>query len=127
MIDTTTPGSVALEPLPQHLAALNHANTVRLVQADVKRRFKDGRLHLDAVLVGAADLTDDERDAIDRMFVMDFVRAAHRVGRRRALLILAVPAISERKKIGTMTIRQRHVLAAELRSRVPGACAQRAL
>jgi hypothetical protein len=117
-------------PLPQHMEALAKANEVRLCQAELKRRIAAGRLHLDAVLVGTADLDELEREAFDRMILTDFLCAAHRVGRTRVRTILArlamatAPpvAIPERKRLGAMTVRQRHVLAAELRRSVPGSC-----
>lgn len=126
----TTIAAAVPAPLPQHMEALARANEVRLGQAKLKRRLADGRLHLDAVLVGTADLDDEEREAFDRMILTDFLCAAHRVGRTRVRTILArlaastTPAtvIPERKRLGSLTVRQRHVLAAELRRSVPASC-----
>jgi len=132
MIDTTPGGAATLEPLPQHLDALARANTIRLEQALLKRRLKAGSLHVDALLVGAADLTDDERDAFERLTVMEFLRAPHRMGRARVRLLLSRLAaldppvcLSEAKRVGSMTVRQRHVLAEEFRRRCPDSSAQR--
>jgi hypothetical protein len=128
MTPTTT--AAAPEPLPQHLEALQRANDIRYCQAALKRRIAAGRLHLDAVLVGTADLDDAEREAFDRMPLDDFLCAAHRVGPTRVRTILARIArdakvtmvIGERRRLGALTVRQRHVLAAELRRTVPASC-----
>lgn len=128
MTPTTT--AAALEPLPQHIAALNRANEVRLCQAELKRRIREGRLHVDAVLVRAADLSPDEAAALDRLTVMDLLKTPHRMGRARVRIMLATLAarnppvvLGEMKRVGSMTERQRHELAREFRWRVPGACA----
>jgi hypothetical protein len=132
MTPTLNPGAAALEPLPQHVAALNRANEVRLCQAALKERIRVGRLHVDAVLVRAADLSADEYDAIDRMTVMDLLRCPHRMGRARVRIMLdalshRTPPVTlgEVKRVGSMTERQRYEVARELRRRVPSACSPR--
>ena len=130
MTATTTSGTALLKPLPQHLDALQRANAVRDRQATIKRRVKEGRLHVDALLVGAADLDDDERAALERLTVGSLILAARKVGTTRLGLILAGASrrvtpptiISDRKRIGALTVRQRHALAAELRDRIPESC-----
>jgi hypothetical protein len=125
MIDT----DYALDraPVPQHMSALQRANEVRNRQCDLKRRINSGGLRLDAVLADAADLSDDERDALDRLPVGVLVGAAHWVGPDRTRRILAAAGrranppttFPEMRRVGALTVRQRHVLAAEVRERVP--------
>jgi hypothetical protein len=104
------------------MEALAKANEVRFCQADLKQRIKDGRLTLDALLLQTADLGDEERDAIDRLLVLTLLESAHRVGTTRARNVLRVVEIGERRRVGSLTVRQRHALARELRWRIPTAC-----
>lgn len=127
MTTTTTITAGALERLPQHLDALRRANEVRGLQCEIKRRINTGDLHIDAVLLDAADLSDDERDAIDRLSLGVLIGAANWVGPDRMRRTLAAAGrrgdppttFPETKRVGALTTRQRHILAAEVRARVP--------
>lgn len=134
MIDTTTldPAPALSSAFDQPREALLKANEVRLKQAELKRRIKAGQLHLDAVLIGTADLTDEELDAFDRMEVAAFLCAARLVGptRLRKILTAAVNTgdprrpltLATTKRLVSLTVWQRHKLAKVVREYVPHAC-----
>lgn len=123
MIDTTD-GSAATLELSQPMRALQHANEIRGGMAALKRRIKSGGLHLDAVLIGAADLDAGEIAALESMTVMAFLTSGHRVGRARARRTLSrvQPPIGETRRVGMLTTRQRHLLASACRLGLPTTC-----
>jgi hypothetical protein len=92
---------------PQHLRALEHANRVRLARASLKRDIAAG-------LRTAATVVIDMPWEVESMSVSELLMSQRRWGRARCRRLLLSLGIPENKRIGTMTERQRHALAALL-------------
>jgi hypothetical protein len=104
--------ATATAPAPQHMRALERANRVRLARAELKRLVGDGE-------VSAADVVLDCPWEAQSMAIADLLTSQHRWGRTRCRRFLASIPLSETKTIGSMTERQRHALAAQLRGDAP--------
>ena len=90
---------------PQHMQALQRANKVRLARADLKRRVGDGAVTVDEVILTcpweAASMT-----------IAELLTSQRRWGTTRCSKFLASIGMPETKTVGSMTERQRSVLAA---------------
>lgn len=90
---------------PQHMQALQRANKVRLARADLKRRVGDGAVTVDEVILTcpweAASMT-----------IAELLTSQRRWGTTRCSKFLAGIGMPETKTVGSMTERQRSVLAA---------------
>lgn len=107
---TTTAISVEA---PQHMRALERANTVRLARAELKRAIGRGDLE-------AADVVRESPWETESMTISELLTSQRRWGRTRARKFLLPLALNENKQLGTLTSRQRRLLATELASRTPG-------
>jgi len=94
----------------QHLQALARANRVRLARAELKRSIARGD-------VEAADIVRDCPWETESMTLSELLTSQRRWGRTRARKFLLGLALSENKRLGTLTSRQRLVLAESLRER----------
>jgi hypothetical protein len=94
---------------PQRLRALEHANAIRLARADLKRRIGVGE-------VSAADVILDCPVAAQRWTVAELLMSQRRWGVTRCRKFLERNSISEIKPIGSLTERQRALLASQLES-----------
>ncbi len=92
---------------PQHLQALQQANRVRLARAELKRMVAEGER-------SAAEVVLECPWEADKMAIADLLESQHRWGKTRCRRFLAAIPMSETKTIGSMTDRQRQVLAARL-------------
>jgi len=92
---------------PQHMQALAHANRVRLARAALKRSINRGD-------VRAADVIRDCPWETESMTLAELLTSQRRWGRTRARKFLLALAVSENKRLGTLTERQRHLLSHEL-------------
>jgi len=104
----STTGSVVHKP--QHMQALARANRVRLARAELKRSI--GR--------GEVDVMDVIRDCpweTESMTLAELLTSQRRWGRTRARKLLQTLALSENKRLGTLTPRQRALLSSALGSR----------
>jgi hypothetical protein len=93
--------------LPQHMTALARANRVRLARAELKRAI--GR--------GEVDVGDVIRDCpwqAESMSLAELLTCQRHWGRTRARKLLQNVALSESKRVGTLSTRQRQILLAEL-------------
>lgn len=97
---------------PQHMQALARANRVRLARAELKRSIARGD-------VDAADVVRDCPWETESMTLAELLTSQRRWGRTRARKFLIGLALNENKKLGTLTSRQRTLLASELSSREP--------
>lgn len=95
---------------PQRLRALERANEIRLERAALKRRIAAGE-------VSAAEVILHPPKAATSWSVGDLLMSQRRWGTTRCRRFLARNNITETKHIGTLTERQRHLLADSL---VPG-------
>jgi len=98
----------ALEPHPQqHLQALEQANRVRLARAELKRRVARGETKVADVILSCPWESQS-------MSVFDLLTSQRRWGSTRARKFLTSLPLSETKRIGDLTNRQRVTLAALL-------------
>jgi hypothetical protein len=96
-----------MTPGPQRLRALARANEVRLARAEMKRRVAQGE-------VSAAEVILDCPTEAGSWTVSELLMSQRRWGNTRCRKFLQRNQISEIKKIGSLTERQRRVLAAQL-------------
>lgn len=94
---------------PQHMRALERANEVRLARAELKRRI--GRGDLDVV-----EVVREVPMETETMTLAELLTAQRRWGRTRARKFLVPLSLHENKALGTLTTRQRRLLARELES-----------
>ncbi|HVF77632.1 MAG TPA: hypothetical protein VNA28_05000 [Solirubrobacteraceae bacterium] len=90
---------------PQHMQALQRANKVRLARAELKRRVGEGTLTVGEVILvcpwEAASMT-----------IAELLASQRRWGTTRVSKFLASIGMPETKTVGSMTERQRSLLAA---------------
>lgn len=108
----TAPATTIATPVeaPQHMRALERANRVRLARAELKRE----------IARGDADPSEVVRDCpweTESMTLAELLTSQRRWGRTRARKFLMPLSLSENKQLGTLTDRQRRLLAAELAAR----------
>jgi hypothetical protein len=92
---------------PQRLRALEHANAIRLARAELKRRIADGE-------ISAADVILQCPDAARKWTVSELLLSQRRWGGTRCRKFLERNGVSEIKLIGSLTDRQRRLLAEQL-------------
>jgi hypothetical protein len=92
---------------PQHLKALERANRVRLARAALKRQIAAGERSAAEVIIASPWEAES-------MSISELLMSQRRWGRTRCRRVLLSLGLPENKQIGTMTERQRAVLAALL-------------
>jgi hypothetical protein len=112
---TTAPATTiaASVEAPQHMKALERANMVRLARAELKR----------AIARGDRDAAEVVRDCpweTESMTIAELLTSQRRWGRTRARKFLVPLSLNENKQLGTLTERQRRLLAGELANRSAG-------
>jgi hypothetical protein len=95
---------------PQHMQALARANRVRLARAELKRSIGRGE-------VDVAEVIQDCPWETESMTLAELLTSQRRWGRTRARKLLQALALSENKRIGTLTPRQRALLTSALSPR----------
>ena len=103
-------GNTATVGPAQHLRALEHANRVRLARAEMKRMVATGE-------TSAADVVLDNPWHAESMAISELLMSQRRWGRARCRRLLLSLGIPENKRLGTLTERQRRVLAAMLNAK----------
>ncbi len=88
----------------QHMRALERANQVRLARAELKRGVAEGIIHVAEVILACPP------EAYG-MAVADLLTSQRRWGETRVRRFLLTVPLSETKTIGSMTERQRVMLA----------------
>lgn len=96
---------------PQHMQALEHANRVRLARAELKREIARGD-------TAAADVIRDCPWETESMTLAELLTSQRRWGRTRARKFLLALTMSENKRLGTLTDRQRMLLSNELEAKI---------
>jgi hypothetical protein len=96
---------------PQRLRALGRANEVRLARAELKRRIAQGNVSAAEVILAPP------LEALN-WAVGDLLMSQRRWGSTRCRKFLVRNDINETKSVGSLTERQRRLLATQL-----GACA----
>jgi hypothetical protein len=102
--------STTVAAASQNLRALERANDVRRERAELKRRVRVGRLT-------AAEVILDAPWQVRTMEVGELLMSQSRWGQIRCRRLLLPLQVSENKRIGTLTERQRQKLAALLGAR----------
>ena len=92
------------------MQALARANRVRLARAELKRSIGRGE-------VDVAEVIRDCPWETESMTLAELLTSQRRWGRTRARKFLLALALSENKRLGTLTPRQRALLSTELSSR----------
>ena len=92
---------------PQHMQALARANRVRLARAELKRSIARGD-------VDASEVVRECPWETESMTLAELLTSQRRWGRTRARKFLAGVALNENKRLGTLTPRQRALLATAL-------------
>jgi hypothetical protein len=101
-------GNIATaDAAPQHLRALGKANRVRLARAALKRRVAAGDLTAAEVILSCPWQANS-------MIISELLMSQRRWGRTRCRRLLTSLGVSENKRLGTLTERQRIALAAML-------------
>ncbi len=100
-------GEIATVGPAQHLRALEHANRVRLARAAMKRRVANGEMT-------AAEVVIENPWHAESMSISELLMSQRRWGRAKCRRLLNSLGISENKQLGTLTERQRRMLAAML-------------
>jgi hypothetical protein len=95
------------------MRALERANMVRLARAELKRAIAKGD-------VEAAEVVRDCPWETESMTIAELLTSQRRWGRTRARKFLVPLSLNENKQLGTLTQRQRRVLADELANRSAG-------
>ncbi|HWB68702.1 MAG TPA: hypothetical protein VG518_01870 [Solirubrobacterales bacterium] len=99
---------------PQHMQALARANSVRLARAELKRAIARGDMD-------ASEVVQECPWETESMTIAELLTSQPRWGRTRVRKFLLPLSLSENKRLGTFTSRQRMLLAAELSAKKPGA------
>jgi hypothetical protein len=95
---------------PQHMQALARANRVRLARAELKRSISRGELEVAEVIRECPWQTES-------MSLAELLTSQRRWGRTRARKFLQSLSLSENKRVGTLTPRQRTLLSTTLTTR----------
>jgi len=104
---------------PQCLRALQRANEVRLARSNLKRQVAEGK-------ISAADVILRCPSQIAGMAVADLLMSQRRWGHTRCRSVLTAVPLPETKTVGSMTERQRLILAALLAEPQPAVAASSA-
>lgn len=92
---------------PQHMQALERANRVRLARAELKRSIARGE-------VEASEIVRECPWETESMTLAELLTSQRRWGRTRARKLLLSLSLNENKRLGTLTSRQRLMLASAL-------------
>jgi hypothetical protein len=95
------------------MRALERANLVRLARAELKRAIARGDRDPSQVVEECPWETES-------MTIAELLTSQRRWGQTRARKFLLPLSLNENKQLGTLTSRQRRLLATELASRAPG-------
>jgi hypothetical protein len=105
--ETDRPGIEA-----RRLQALSRANEIRTLRAEVKRALRRGDLQI-------ADLLVDPPSCIETASLAELLLAVRGLGKVRVRRLLATAEIPPRKRIDSLTERQREALLPGLTERNP--------
>lgn len=96
--------------VPQHMQALARANRVRLARAELKRAIARGDVEV-------VEVIRERPWETESMTLAELLTSQRRWGRTRARKFLLGLALNENKRLGTLTARQRALLATALSSK----------
>jgi hypothetical protein len=93
------------------MQALARANEVRLARAALKRDISAGRRNVTEVVL-------DSPWEAQSMSLSELLCSQRRWGRARSRKLLAAATLSEGKRLGTLTERQRRILVGQLEAKL---------
>ena len=88
---------------PQHLEALDRANEIRLARAQLKASIKAGEVTVPEAL-------NLQPEMVATMKVADLLKAQERWGDKRANTLMRFLNMTQNKRCGTLTDRQRDLI-----------------
>lgn len=97
-------------PQEQHMRALARANEVRLARAALKREIAAGNR-------SALEVVREVPWEAESMAVGELLAAQRRWGKARSRKLINSAGLKETKEVGSLTERQRRILAAELEAK----------
>lgn len=97
-------------PQEQHMRALARANEVRLARAALKREIAAGHR-------SALEVVREVPWEAESMAVGELLAAQRRWGKARSRKLINSAGLKETKEVGSLTERQRRILAAELEAK----------
>ncbi len=100
MVTTKTQTQAPLRSLDQRMEALKRANDIRVRRAQLKKDLKEGRVHIEAILL-------DPPEYVSTAKVFDMLMAVPKFGRVKAARLLNQCRISQSKTVGGLSDRQR--------------------
>lgn len=105
MASTKTQAQAPARSLDQRMEALKRANDIRVRRAQLKKDLKDGRVHIERILL-------DPPEYVSTAKVFDMLMAVPKLGRVKAARFLNQCRISQSKTVGGLSERQRSELIA---------------
>jgi hypothetical protein len=111
IVEPQTESQSASPDTSQCMQALARANQVRLARAALKRDVSAGRRQVAEVIL-------DSPWEADSMSLSELLCSQRRWGRARSRKLLSSIALSEGKRVGTLTDRQRRLLVAALEAKL---------
>jgi hypothetical protein len=96
--------------VPQHMQALARATRVRLARAELKRSIARGE-------VDVAEVIGECPWETESMTLSELLTSQRRWGRTRARKLLQALGLTENKRVGTLTPRQRALLTSALNAK----------
>jgi len=96
---------------PQHMQALARANKVRLARAALKRDIGAGRRDI-------VEIVSQCPWEAESMTLAELLCSQRRWGKARSRKLIVGAGLTETKRLGTLTERQRRILAAALQAKV---------
>ena len=100
MVTSKTHAQAPARSLDQRMEALQRANDIRVRRAQLKKDLKDGRAHIESILL-------DPPDYVSTAKVFDMLMAVPKFGRVKAARLLNQCRISQSKTVGGLSERQR--------------------
>ena len=100
---------------PQHMQALARANRVRLARAALKREIAAGRR-------SATEIVRECPWEAESMTIAELLASQRRWGKARSRKLIVSTGLTETKRLGTLTERQRGLLSRALDEKYAAAC-----
>ena len=100
MVPSKLQAQAPVRSLDQRMEALARANHIRVRRAQLKKDLKDGRAHIETILL-------DPPDYVSTAKVFDMLMAVPKFGRVKAARLLNQCRISQSKTVGGLSERQR--------------------
>ena len=100
---------------PQHMQALARANRVRLARAALKREIAAGRR-------SATQVVRECPWEAESMTIAELLASQRRWGKARSRKLIVSTGLTETKRLGTLTERQRGLLSKALDEKYAAAC-----